>query len=373
MQNTSFTVEAGSHLRVHSYNGSLAIHGWEEAYIAFEGSPSTAIEKDGNIFSLQSQQGDVVLYVPSHLAVSISEHTGDINVQNVRSLAVAVAKGHVAAESISENVQLRDVLGQVNVSRANALTIERDTQRKFWWHSITQPVFRSIYVDNTAVIVIAEARSDLRINNAQHAEIHAVGGDAEVHGIGGSLRIDAVGGNATLTNIAQLNLGSVGGNAHLEAIGSVSRIDNVGGNLFLQTQQVAANRNLNTSIGGNATLVVPDEIDLNIRAIFGGALYHANEHINLKAMAHIAYGNGLAPVHLTIGGDLYLQGGAPQFRSMFGSGRAASRAPRPNARQMPVQLTEVDHARSTILHLVANGQLSPDEAERQLEALEYAR
>jgi hypothetical protein len=365
-------------VRLAECKGRLTIESWAERDIAIEAQaePEHA-EQEGETLVIQHGQGDMLLRVPADTTITIVEHKGDVAARGIQALAIEHTEGSVRAERISGAVRLRDIYGQTGVDGVAALTIERDTRpydERLWKH-----LRRHIEIANTGTIEIAEASDNLTIVAARQVAAGPVGGNATVREVAGELRLGAIGGNCAVAQVAgNLRVGPVGGNAEILATGDVLEVGNIGGNLMLDAAPLTVADRAQIIVGGNARLVLPDDADLSIHAIIGGVVYGAGISSIAIGMATISYGAGTARLSLTVGGNLELQGGAPQISSMLGGIRARpgklktkpdamrERAPRPSSAQ-----AQGDEAtRSTILRMVATGDISAEEAERQLDALD---
>jgi len=359
--------------------GKLSVEAWDERDIAVEAAAQPeSIELEGEALVIRHANGDLLLRVPADTTVAVAGQRGDVMAHGIQAFGIVYAEGNVQVAAIGGEVRLRDIYGKTSADDVESLVIERDTRPR----QQGQRRRRDITVSNTRTIEIAEAGSDLTIVTAQQVAVGPVGGNATVREVAGELRLGTIGGNCTVERVmGQLRLGTSGGNADVRTVGAVLQIGNVGGNLTLDSAPLmieAAEQASRLVVGGNARLEFPDDADLAIRATLGGTI--GGKGINSTfagGMATITYGAGAARLDLIVGGNLELYGGAPQISStLWGSARpgpAKHRPPEPAiARGRRGAAPEPGPAdqRLAILRMVADGQISAQEAEAKLDALD---
>src|SRR5687767_9997917 len=89
--------------------GTLLIEAWDERGFAVEPAAVNAISQEDQALVIHEARSDMRLRVPATTEIAIENHTGDLRI-----------------ETLDGSVRLRDIAGNVFVSGAGTLTIERD-------------------------------------------------------------------------------------------------------------------------------------------------------------------------------------------------------------------------------------------------------
>jgi len=289
--------------------GTLLIEAWDERGFTVDPASSNAISQEDQALIIHEAHGDMRLRVPAATEIAIENHTGDLRI-----------------ETIDGSVRLRDIAGNVFVSGAGMLTIERDQLLRGREWGLRQPR-RDVEAHAIGAAEIAEVHGTLLLSDSQRAAVGEVGGNARVTGIAGDLRLGDVGGsceivqiggtlavaniggNCQIENISgSLRAGHIGGSADIRAAGPLLALGSIGGNLTLTDarlgQEAVAAPAGSIAIGGSARIELPEQADLTINAIVGGGISGRGVGSG-PGIRTIVYG-GAARLHLTVGGHLTL-------------------------------------------------------------------
>ncbi|WP_052890892.1 SHOCT-like domain-containing protein [Thermogemmatispora carboxidivorans] len=269
-----------------------------------------------------------------------------------------------------------------------------------------------------AALSLGNVGGDLRVVQAQRLYANNIGGDVFIQVLAGEVELGNIGGDLSGVALAgPLRLGHVGGDVDLREMGGGVEASAIGGNLSL-AGTFPAGSYTRLRVGGDARIILPEQANLKIEAVVSGSISGANVPVPDGGAVSLTYGDGAATMELQVGGDLSLRGaGAPatwglrrpswswswgpawdqwgrQLGREFASvgeelgrlgrelGREASEVARElrRRRSWRIDLTGGDcthergsesaEARAAILRMVAEGRLSPEEADLLLRGLE---
>lgn len=305
MQPELFSAGVTPRVVITECEGPLAIEFWDERNFAVEPAGTRAADADGALV-IHAARGELRLRVPAATAVAVERHTGDLRV-----------------EVIDASVRLRDIDGDVFVSGAAALVIERDeTLRARRW-SFGQPR-RDVTARQIGTAEIAQVHGGLSIDTAQRASVGPVGGSAAIRAVAGDLRLGDVGGSCEIAQVGgALDLGSVGGSCALEGIagsisareiggsaelratGTIAGLGSVGGSLTLVGARLDGVRAGQLTVGGSARIELPEASNLTIDALVGGRVSGPGI-VGGPGMRRVVLGDGSAHMRLVVGGSLTL-------------------------------------------------------------------
>jgi len=394
------------HFTITGAQGNLEVVVGDGREAAIESAAEVQLEQQtGESYTISGTEGQLRLQLPHDASLSVAEHRGDIAVQGIAQVGVETAFGKVVVVAVAGTVTLQDLTGDLEVRDCAALVL-KDGPRSY--RPGERRGVEDVTVRNVNSVEIQNVGRSLSLHKAQHAALGNIGtqcriaevaGDVsvanigatcEVHGVGGDLVMESVGGACTVEAVAgALLLGNIGGSAALREIGAVERLGNVGGNLKMTAAQlhVAASQTpLHVAVGGSATIELPATVDLSIQAMVGGSVSGPGLALSGPGMHRVVYGAGTAQLHLIAGGNIELRGGGTprstgsswgRWRNIggeLGSTLAAAAASGRSAIAREVGLpdgpppsAEVD--RRTVLQMVAEGRISPADADALLESL----
>lgn len=374
MAQQTFSVGKAPRVIITRIGGDLSVHTWKEQAISVE------IEDDGTVAGIQPEgdtltiidcDSDIKLVMPEDAGIKSSNVDGDVEIEGIRRVELeSVAgdatikniSGDVGLENISEAIDLTTLGGDLTVTNSPILRVR---------HSVGgDAVLRDV-----AVIEIETIGSDLAVARAESVMVSTVGGDLKAEEIAAALRCGVVGGDGeikgsartgiTIGNVggdldvsggAYIQLGNVGGDCSLRDVqgdaelgyigGDVSfsgvggnvqvgrigsdaslkglqagiEVGSVGGDLSLQAAFPVDSR-ARLNVGGDASVVLPDNPNLSIQANVGGDISGRSIIASRSGkMISLNYGDGAAHLELNVGGDLSLRGGGNPRNSSSTSG-----------------------------------------------------
>ncbi len=360
MQQT-FSVEKEARINLVKVHGDLEVRGWDKQEISLDWDDHSGhLNQEGNVLTLVGNGGDVEIFAPYDVEIRVEGLGGEIKAQDIRRIELKNVRGHVELRNIGANaspeysgeaILLTDIGGDLEVHQATSLRAKRKIEGE-------------AHVQDVRLVEIDAVRKDLELRQVDMAAIGSVGGDLEASSIAEALRCGNVGGEAQISDSgnADLNLGNVsgdvqaigaaniyvgncGGDAELRGVSANVRLGNVGGDAMLNNVggdvtagQIGADAHLldlrgslsagniggdlgwqatfppesksHLRVGGDATISLPSEANLELQATVGGAIN--SPALNVDRHGHtvrLIYNAGSAHISLSVGGDLQLRGG----------------------------------------------------------------
>jgi hypothetical protein len=306
MQSELFSAGATPRVTITESEGPLAVEFWDERSFAVEpAGAAAAADADGTLV-IHAARGGLRLRVPAATAIAVERHTGEVRIA-----------------AIDASVRLRDIDGDVTVSGAAALVIERDeTLPKLRW-SFGRPR-RDVTLRQVGTAEIAQVHGGLSIDTAQRATVGPVGGSAAIRAVAGDLRLGDVGGSCEITQVGgalelgcvggscalegvagSVSAGEIGGSAELRATGAIAGLGSIGGSLTLTDARLGGTRAGQLTVGGSARIELPEAANLTIDAVVGGRV-SGHGIAGGPGMRRVVYGDGSAHMRLVVGGSLTL-------------------------------------------------------------------
>ncbi len=175
-------------------------------------------------------------------------------------------------------------------------------------------------------VMVGNLGGDLKVSRAESLQVGNLSGDCDVRDVRGNVEIGHSGGDLSINSIGgNLQTGSIGGDASFKGLqGNIGAVK-IGGDLYLQAA-FAPDSMTRMQVGGDATIVLPDEPNLSISARVGGDISGRSVIASRSGnMINLVYGNGAAHLDLNIGGDLALRGGGSPRSSSSASGPGSSK------------------------------------------------
>lgn len=175
---------------------------------------------------------------------------------------------------------------------------------------------------------------DVRAAQVTEIDLEAIGGDALIEAGCETATIGRIGGDLRVAQARRLSLKAVGGNAQLDAISTLQSIGHIGGDLQLSWGSAASTEataeagsteggstEVRGTIGGSATLRLPQQPNLAVAVITGGGIVGDGEGWNARHGAgrhRLVFGNGQVELNLTVGSKLRIEGGTqPEYSGTF--------------------------------------------------------
>lgn len=276
--------------------GNLRVLPWERKEIAVETEePVQGIQQEGETLRIWGYRSHITLRVPfirailSHLTTSItvSRLTGSVNMEKVGSVELRQVSGNVYLEETHGSARLEDLSEAAQLhSVGGSLTITNAPYIRVWGGvggSVAVRYVRKVEIDD-----IGGSLDALNVDEKLLCE--HVGGSATVQGCqSADVEIHIIGGSANIDGAATLHSLAAGGSANLTgnfAVGSHNKV----------------------AIGGSATLHLPTESNVEVRAIAGGWVSGSALDRKYLHAANIVYGDGSAKLLMTAGGSVELRG-----------------------------------------------------------------
>jgi SHOCT-like domain len=347
--------------------GDLNVSVWDQPTIAVEADGRvTQLYHEGDALMISEGSGDLELHVPAGTEIRVTNLKGDVSIQGVRRVELVDIGGDVTLhdigvgvdiEKIGEAVALKDLRGDLRVVNATALrshgvigadaflshvalvemeTIGADLALENVETAIVGNVGGDLNVDEVAdalscgniggdftarsgtpfEIAIGNIGGDIEVSNAANVRIGSVGGESEFSDVQGIVEVGNVGGDASFRGVGgNLQIGSIGGDGALTGLKAAVEVGSIGGDLELQAT-FPAGSHTRLNVGGDASIELPENANLNIRAAVGGEVTGQSVTFEGGNMINLVYGDGAADLELSVGGDLELRGaGSPRSSS----------------------------------------------------------
>jgi DUF4097 and DUF4098 domain-containing protein YvlB len=300
-------------------DGNLTVQPWENQAIGVEiRGEAGVLSQEDETLTITDCQGDLFLWVPS-ITEFVLAVTTDIIATNVRHNATIVKAGNVTLRGVGGNAIVQDIYGNVelvNIHELAELTnVGGNLRVAHIEHLYALRVGGNTVIVDTALVDLSAVGGNLAVTSAATVNCSAVGGDLDVERVESKLQCNTVGGNCELHHCAsaQVNIHTVGGNFTCDGAALVAA-HIVGGNVRLQSEFPAGSQ-VSCHVGGNASITLPDNVDLALSATVGGnASSPIATYIRGGGFVNLVYGEGSAHLGLTVGGNLMLVGPEPRKR-----------------------------------------------------------
>jgi hypothetical protein len=369
MQQT-FPAEKEPKVIISQVRGELKASAWDQASIAVEADDHVAeLYQEGDSLMIMECSGDLELYVPADTEIRVTSLKGEVSIAGVRRVELEDIGGDVELqnigsgediEKIGEAIALTGLHGELNVTNASSLRargeirgdasltnvalVEIETVGgELSLNKIEAVVIGSVGADLEVTdiadvlrcgnvggdcqiyggarceVVIGNAGGNIEVNSASSMHLGTVGGDCELREVQGAVEAGNVGGEASIIGVGgNLQVGSIGGDAELMGLKGAIEVGNIGGELELQaTFPPSSHTRLN--VGGDASVKLPGNPDLSIRAAVGGKVEASGQSVTSGGkgnLVSLVYGDGAAELEISVGGDLELLGaGNPRSSS----------------------------------------------------------
>jgi hypothetical protein len=405
MTQQTFSVDRNPRVVITQVKGSLSVQTWKERTISVETAGTVAeLRQEGSTVIINGGEGDLTLWVPGIPNFGKSITTG-INVTQLSDNAMIEGAGDVVLKEIGGNVALRNIGGDVELENVHAAAELTNVGGNLRATSMPSLVARKGIGGDASLSDIAQVEVDavggsMTLDRAGTVVVHAVGANLDVEGVEASLRCNAVGGDCRVQGsaTAEVAINNVGGSLQMQGVVR-SHLSNVGGNLNLEAAFPAGSR-AHFHVGGNASIALPEDVNLTLHAIAGGCVNTESTGFSgYGNFANLVYGEGAARLDVIAGGNVKLLSSAmPRSRSMgeswndfghsmAGIGREMGKLGREIGREMAAAFKGADRPhwhghvkkdrpstyerdRAAILRMVAEGRITPEEGEMLLSGLE---
>ncbi|HEY0757042.1 MAG TPA: hypothetical protein VGD98_24025 [Ktedonobacteraceae bacterium] len=360
MQQT-FPVEEEARIYLSGMKGDLKVQGWDKREISLSWDDHGGdLRQEGNLLTLINSASDVQIMVPYDVEIRVDGLKGDVSARNIRRIELKDVDGDVELrdiggnanlEYIGEAISLTDIAKDLKVQQASSLRAKRKLGGSAQLRDIRLVEIDAVWSDlelrqvnmatinsvgsDLSVSGVAEslrcgnvggdcqisdsASADvslgniggsLRLDGAAKVYIGNAGSDVEVHEVRGNIHVGNIGGDGTIGGVAgDLTVGQIGSDARLTDLNGSIRVGGIGGDLELQAS-FAPGSKARLHVGGDAMLNLPVPANLSLQATVGGSINSSTLHFDRHGnLVRLVYGEGLAQVSLSVGGDLHLRGG----------------------------------------------------------------
>ncbi len=343
--------------------GDLVVRRWGEQAIKLEtGGRLSQLYQEGDTLVLSRSDDDIDLWVPGNGSVSASDVDGDVSIEGIQRVELTNINGDTDLEDISEAIVLARVNGDLSVAGTPELHVRSHTGSDVTLRSIGEVEIEAVGVDlsiedaQTVVIgtvgssldadniaqalrvgtvgadcqvqgsahteiAIANVGADITINGAATVQVGNVGASCEVSDVEGDVEIGFVGADVSINGVGgNLHIGGIGADAELGGLQGNVEVGSIGSDLRLQAA-FAPDSTARLNVGGDASIILPDEPNLSIQAAVGGDV-NGNFIASSEggSVVTLVYGSGAAHLELNVGGDLDLRGGGSGPRTSSSTG-----------------------------------------------------
>ncbi len=361
MQQT-FPASKEPKVKIAQVRGDLKASAWDQSSIAVEADDRVAeLYHEGNTLMIMECNGDLELYVPAGAEIKVTSLKGEVSIAGVRRVELEDIGGDVELqnigsgadiEKIGEAIALRGLHADLNVTNASSLRARGEIRGDASLTNVAlaeiETVGAGLSLSKTEAVVIGTVGADLEVidiadvlrcgniggdcqvyggarcevvignaggsievNSASSMHLGSVGGDCELRDVQGAVEVGNVGGEASINGVGgNLQVGSIGGDAELMGLKGAIEVGSIGGELELQAT-FPAGSHTRLNVGGDASVKLPGNPDLSIRAAVGGEVEVSGQSIAFGGKGNLVsliYGDGAAELEMSVGGDLELLG-----------------------------------------------------------------
>ncbi len=323
MTQQTFAVGKKPSVVITQVEGSLSVQTWKEPSIRVESAGTVAeLRQEEDTVIISNCTGDLALWMPA--IKNFGRYiTTDISVTRLSGNVTIEGAGQVALREIGGDVTLKNIAGDVALEQVGAVAELTNIGGNLSAVSMPTLLVRKGVGGDASLSDIARLEVDavganVALDRVGTATVNAVGGSLDVAGVETSLRCHTVGGNCRVQESAnaEVSIHNVGGSLQVE--GALrGHSSNVGGNLNLRAM-FPAGSSMHFHVGGNATVELPDNASVALHGIVGGQVSgKAPGSSRGGSFVNLVYGDGAARLSLIVGGNLKLLGSnVPRSRSM---------------------------------------------------------
>jgi hypothetical protein len=366
MAQQTFTAGLRPRIVMTRVQGDLSVHTWKQQ----------GIHQEGDLLTIDDCDSDLLLHVPEDAAIKASEVEGDVEIEGVRLVQLENVAGDVAMENIAgdaglENVgaaiEIAEIGGDLTVENSPVLRVRHiiggDAAIKQVGMVEMETVGGDCSVERSETVLVSTIGGDLSakevtaalrcgvvsgdanvqglastevmlgntgheltISRAESVQVGNIGGDGDLRDVRGDVEIGHSGSDLSIYSVGgNVQMGSVGGDATFKGLQGNLGAVKIGGDLYLQAA-FAPDSMTRMQVGGDATIILPDDTNLSINARVGGDISGRSIIASRSGnLINLVYGNGAAHLDLSVGGDLALRGGGNPRSSSSASGPGGSK------------------------------------------------
>src|SRR6266446_6430445 len=312
------SVDKNSRVVITAVSGNLHTRAWKELLIVAEAEGALAeFRQEDQTLIISDCQSHLALWAlclgDRYPALTASGITTAIDVTHVGGDVTIEAADQVKLSDIGGNVTLRDIAGDVTLESIHGVAtlthIRGDVQAaSLPALLVNRGIGGDASLSDIAQIEIDSVGGNATLERVGTAEIIAVRGDLEATAIEGAIRCTTVGGDCWVRNspLAEIGISNVAENLSMEGVAH-GRMSNIGGDLELRAT-FPAGSTTRFHVHNNAVVTLPDDASLILHALIGGEVSGEALGSSGGGFLDLVYGAGAATLNLHIGGDLKLLG-----------------------------------------------------------------
>ena len=372
MAQQTFSVGKAPRVIITQVDGDLSVRTWKEQAVSIETDGTVAsMQPEGDTLTIVDCDSDIELIVPEDAGIKSANITGDVLIEGVRRVELenvagdATMKnisGDAGLENIGEAIDLTNLGGDLSVTNTPILRVRHSVGGDAVLKDVAVIEIETIGSDLSVAraetvmistvgsdlsaediaaalrcgviggdgdikggahtgITIGNLGGDLSIGSAAYVQIGNVGSDCSIRDVQGDVEMGYIGSDASFNGIGgNVQVGRIGSDASLKGLQGSIEVGSVGGDLSLQATFPADSR-ARLNVGGDASVVLPDNPSLTIQASVGGDISGRSIIASRSGkMISLNYGDGAAHLELNVGGDLALRGAGSPRNSSSASG-----------------------------------------------------
>ena len=372
-----FSVGEAPRITITRLQGDLQVRAWDERTISVETDGAVDdLQQEGDLLTILGCDDDLMLMAPFDTSIQSSDLSGDAMLEGVRRVALNKVAGDVVLKNISGDAGVENIGAAVELTSLDGDLVVFNTPVLHVRHTVggdaqikqvgvveietvggdlsleqgetvvistvggdisirgVQAALRcgvvggdaSVQGNSNAEITLGTIAGDLSLSSAGMVQAGNIGGDCSLRGIQGDVELGHIGGDMNLEGVSgHVQIGRIGSDASLKGLQGGVEVSTVGGDLMLHSLYAPDTRS-RLNVGGDAVVVVQDNMNLSIVARVGGDVSGRSIVASRSGkMINLVYGSGAAHLELNVGGDLALKGpGNPRSSSSTSGSSGAS-------------------------------------------------
>src|SRR5713226_2204363 len=235
MTQQTFTVGIAPRVNLTQVQGDLTVRVWQEQSISIETDGSVVgLQQEGNTLAIIDCDDDILLVVPADAGIKAPNVTGDVTIDGVRRVELENVAGDVTLKNISGDAGLENIGEAVDLTNLGGDLTVTNTPVLRVRHSVGSDAT----LKDVAVVEIETVGSDLSIERAESVVISTIGGDMSAEDVAAVLRCGVIGGDGSIHGGArtEVTLGDIGGDLSVGGAASV-QIGNLGSDCSIRDVQ----------------------------------------------------------------------------------------------------------------------------------------
>jgi hypothetical protein len=235
MAQQTFSVGREPRVVITQVQGGLTVRSWSERSIqvAIDGSVA-GLQQEGNALMINDCDSDIELHVPEDTSISALNTTGDVDIEGVRLVKLENVTGDVTLRDISGDAELENVARAIELTNLGGDLDVSNSPAVRVQHSVGGDAT----LKNVAEVEIETVGGDLAVANGETAMVGTVGGDLSASNVAAALRCGVVGGDCQVQGSARTKvaIGNAGGDFIVSGAESL-HAGNIGGDCMVRDVQ----------------------------------------------------------------------------------------------------------------------------------------